>query len=184
MELLYQSNPTLIPMRGFDMEIYINQHYQQEQEPEVDDDDYNNIVEISNDINMHSAPSKMLIDCNKYKNSMDDYVVDDVVVAGNVGTVNGEVKNGNITPAPSNAINGMNAMKNIKLTPRDSTYDDEDDDANMVYMVNEDEIMIENRNSNTMTASNNNNKNSNKNTLTDIPIDNEQLHKSSYTENP
>eukprot|EP01083_Nonionella_stella_P030953 84828_1 len=37
MELLYQSNPTLIPMKGFDFEMYINQHYTHEDDGESDE---------------------------------------------------------------------------------------------------------------------------------------------------
>eukprot|EP01083_Nonionella_stella_P138221 420626_1 len=43
MELLYQSNPTLIPMRGFDFEMYLNHHYA-EKETTTLQRDVNDIV--------------------------------------------------------------------------------------------------------------------------------------------
>eukprot|EP01083_Nonionella_stella_P016590 46344_1 len=39
LELLYQSNPTLIPMKGFDFEMYINQHYKHDDDDKESDAD-------------------------------------------------------------------------------------------------------------------------------------------------
>eukprot|EP01084_Bolivina_argentea_P079983 144932_1 len=86
MELLYQSNPTLIPMRGFDFEMYLNHHYAEKEVNKEDTTLQRDVNDIVPALTPYSPPFSLHNMAHNVANTMPTIDINRV----------------NITPAPSN----------------------------------------------------------------------------------
>ena len=116
MELLYQSNPSLIPMRQFDLEMYVNHHY------EINQDDKDN--EENQNENENNGEDKFIdLGINDSHNNEiqenhhdDQSLIPNMILTPNqasntVTSTHHSDKPGRITPAPSN-VTSMRLLAN------------------------------------------------------------------------
>ena len=120
MELLYQSNPTLIPMRGFDMEMYVNHHYeiQQEESQQQEEDDEDILVmlddmdNIDDDDDNDNGDRIHKVTITDAPQSFGDEVIAPYSPAMDNNYNNNEI----LRPNNSNNTNRSNQMKMINIT--------------------------------------------------------------------
>ena len=137
MELLYQSNPTLVPMRNFDIEIYLNHHYKVEEIRSIADADAETVnlvdmdavcgssnLEIENDVTPYLGPlneqdSISIQDTNYPRSTLSTINISKTYRPNFSESSSNLVQ---ITPAPSIKSSKTPYISNSKSAPYQSTW--------------------------------------------------------------